>query len=527
MTQTTEHLSQNSLIDVNERWAKRSKILLLLILQLVSLGTTIKGASLLFGIEPVILGVTIPFGVILGLGTQLVLVWLFIFGEKAIKSRSKFYVMLLIYTSISIYSSFFSFYQEFSGQPINPRPQVVGSVQELIGAIEGSKSYKGADGTLSVSEEAIRNKRAERDRWESLGEYEKSDIASQELNDLEKARNSADIIFSQTNSSLEALRNLEEDIVEGKELKDHRTVIAEREEAFQALPEEVKIQIPSEVKEGEDQSQEAGRSDFLIPLMSVWNLDLNGIIPLLLASIVDITSFMLGTSDSDRNSSKNTILAIKNFIVTSTVNIRNFIPSFIEGVGFFIFVIVRSLGDIVNGIFSGVISARKRSFQAFIYTPNKISLGRDADRKRFFLHIRAALKHKYLEDSENSVIYLDFSQLISDCTNYPVLIDACHKMIASMIDMKWVQRISADTTDENATASSYEITYRLVGGLDSLVMDWLNMEERSLCQQRDLETASGEYINLVNLPSHYGSRNASKARHIRRRFGWISDKLFY
>ncbi|NJN74790.1 MAG: hypothetical protein HC799_19395, partial [Limnothrix sp. RL_2_0] len=152
-------------------------------------------------------------------------------------------------------------------------------------------------------------------------------------------------------------------------------------------------------------------------------------------------------------------------------------------------------------------------------------------KRQFFSSIRAAISYK-LNQQEEETAYLDFEQLISDCGNNFVLIEACHKVIASLVEIGWIKRVdSNEEISERLAGNSFDndyrkSLYRIEHGFRDSLLDWLNLEERSMCQRRELDNPSASYTNLVYLPSHYAQDSKKRVKHCSRRVGWVIDRLF-
>ena len=516
------------------------RISFLIILQGISWYTTVAGANVIFqNMDPLLfLDKTISLGTVFGTGIQAILLWLFLAGESIIKPRQKLYALIIAYTAVSIYASFFFTYQGISQESINLNVDFKHRIELLGGLIEQNKNYREAKVEVakfeSEHDRLTKESKFHRDgAFRHLYEDRIREIQV-ELTALEKAFNSKP--YQEVRDDTQQVLDEIEDTLNTQPAEKSGAQSDEKEDISEALIKKLPSMVHDQVKsqfEIEDERLRKERSgEFLLPVKRLLSLNSAAIIALFLASIADLTSFLLGTAEFKPLTEKEKEEGRKqfeNFFVNPVKSVCLFIPNFIESVSHFIFVLIRSLGELVNGLISGIISARKRALQSFVYTPNKIGIGKDSDKRQFFLNFRSAIFYKLHQQQE--VAYLNFEQLISDCGNNFILIDACHKTVLSLVEIGWIKRIESEREDfsnfkEECLDDYRKTLYKIEQGYRDNLFDWLNLEERSMCQQRDLDSPSGGYTNLVFLPSHYAQNNPKKARHYARRFGWAVDRLF-
>jgi hypothetical protein len=535
------------------------RISFLLILQVISWKTTVTGAEEIFtGIPPFyVFNVEITLGMALGTGVQAILLWLFLAGESIIKPRQKLYALIAVYTAISIYASFFYTYQGISGEQITIENKNKIELQSLKEIIEKNPKYKEAKSKVDDFERRQSELKAEskelRDRVprsqyaEEIKEIDgKIATAQEDFNKTtyrgkyESAKEAIEIVDGSLKTIEITEKSLDDQSPDSKAIQSisNQEVIKSNQEVIKEVESKLDPEILNQVKplfsvEAEKLREETN-SYFFLPIERLLSFDSSAIVALFLASIADLTSLLLGTAEFQALTEKEKEEGRKqmeNFFVNPVKSVCLFIPSFIEGFAHFIFVLIRSFGELVNGLLSGLISARKRSFQAFVYTPNKVGVGKDADKKQFFLNIRSAIFYKLNQQREETA-YLDFEQLISDCGSNFVLIEACHKTVASLVEIGWIKRVDSNGENSEGLAGNgfdhdyRKSLYRIEHGFRDSLLDWLNLEERSMCQQRELDNPSASYTNLVYLPSHYTQDTKKKAKYYSRRVGWVIDKLF-
>ena len=511
------------------------RISFLLILQAISWKTTVTGSEEIFASIDNFnaFGLVINPGIAFGTGIQAILVWLFLAGEAIIKPRQKLYALIAAYTAVSIYASFFYTYQGVSGEDIaikgKDRDKV--ELQALEAIIKGNNDFKDAKERIIVFNNTRQNKITQRDEMKARASinYSTEDVQRLDREIEESASNfNSEPYKAIVEMSQEAIDELDRNLkVRYPDVTVDRLVDSQK--IIDSLPASISSQVNTQFEAKIEKTD-----GFFLPIKRLLSLNSSAIIALFLASIADLTSFLLGTAEFQPLTEKEKEEGrkqIENFFVNPVKSVCSFVPTFIEGTAHFIFVLIRSFGELANGLISGLISARKRAFQAFVYTPNKIGIGKDSDKKQFFRNLRSSIFYK-LNRQQEETVYLDFEQLISDCGSNFVLIDACHKAIASLVEVGWIKRIEmskelpSELGEESSARDRQKQVYKVERNYRDNLLDWLNMEERSMCQQRELDSPSASYTNLVYLPSHYSQANQKKTKHYARRIGWAVDRLF-
>jgi hypothetical protein len=126
----------------SSKFGELGKSVILLFLQGFSLATTVEGAKIIAEDLPVIPIVNIPTYLLLGMGIQLMIFWLLVFGKKGgIKSPTILWMLIIILTFCSIYTSFFSLYKGLSGKDLNATTIAIEQSDRITTEIFNSSKY--------------------------------------------------------------------------------------------------------------------------------------------------------------------------------------------------------------------------------------------------------------------------------------------------------------------------------------------------------------------------------------------------
>ena len=138
-------------------------------------------------------------------------------------------------------------------------------------------------------------------------------------------------------------------IERSREQSDEKEDISEK--IIKKLPSVVHDQVKPQFEIEDERLRKERSGEFLLPVKRLLSLNFAAIIALFLASIADLTSFLSGTAEFKPLTEKEKEEGRKqfeNFFVNPVKSICLFIPSFIESVSHFMFVLIRSLGELVN-----------------------------------------------------------------------------------------------------------------------------------------------------------------------------------
>ena len=139
--------------------SKTSLFITLSLFQIVSLTTTVNGTRILLGhLDPLGIGsFKLPAYLFFGVGIQLFILWLFVLGEYALRSRFILWLLVLVYTLLSIYTSFFSLYEGISQKDLSRRTSALEQSDKIVLLIQGNENYKNQYKSYLTIEEEIKN----------------------------------------------------------------------------------------------------------------------------------------------------------------------------------------------------------------------------------------------------------------------------------------------------------------------------------------------------------------------------------
>jgi hypothetical protein len=135
-----------------------SKIIVLFLFQITSLATTVNGAR-------IILGNLGDFYIFFGFGIQLFLLWLFTAGKNALKSRGTLWILVIVFTLLSTYTSFFSLYEGISGKSLNQRSYAIQASLSIDDAIASDEKYNSERQKYKLLQKTVENTLDEMNRY--------------------------------------------------------------------------------------------------------------------------------------------------------------------------------------------------------------------------------------------------------------------------------------------------------------------------------------------------------------------------
>ncbi|KAB0240204.1 hypothetical protein EZJ55_05975 [Microcystis aeruginosa EAWAG127a] len=436
-----------------KRVSKFSLFIILSLFQIVSFSTTLNGTRILLGkLDKLPIGsVELPADLFYGLGIQLFILWLFLFGEHALRSRFTLWLLVLVYTLLSIYTSFFSLYEGIIGKELSPKTAAIEQSDEIVSLIQANKKFKAQNALYSKLEEDIKNaeqasekycKTCRDDRKIKLDENtkklkeEKAGLAR--IGEFRDYTNNKNKDFKQW--TVEKINGANGDIIS---------------RFSEEIPQDTQKRL---------EKQAGTQNFFLLPFVKLLEGDKNAIFAVFIASILDCTSVLIGlnpeTIKRDRfRTVINALILVKN---KTTLGIRNFLPHLIEVTGHTISTIVRSIAGLPNGIIYGVLAGLQRTFQIFIRTNNTFTIrGRRQD---FLENLWDSIDHFRIgsinsQDHQGHVI--NCKKLMLSSQDNQSFKRGYEKILNRMERLEWVQRIrhSNDTKFEILEYEKFEQWY--------------------------------------------------------------------
>ncbi|NJO65624.1 MAG: hypothetical protein HC836_48365 [Richelia sp. RM2_1_2] len=462
---------------------KRSLLIILLFLQITSLATTIEGGKvLLSSLKPIeFLGIQIEAYVILGCGVQFFLLWLFTFGKDAIKSSLRKLILILVYTLASIYTSFFAIYQGLTDIDLTQQNKNI-----AINTHNKLKQFIYTPQSVEWKEFDRRIEDAEKERQRAFDEGDSQRYAGRGrlIGELERQRTT----LLKKYGYIEKIQPNFEKPREDLEKQKAREIYRDDQNAISDVPPDIIAEL--EKNKGfnrQDFTEDKYRSEesyFLVPWNKVTKGDSQAILALVLASIIDVTSLVLGTIVNKENKNKE---LWKDFWETRRLEfnqlsklLKEILPILIEEIGYILFTILRALGSIVNGLLLGLISAKNRGIQVFFDTSNHIKI--EGNRKDFLSGLWHSLEHW----NHQSEIRISYKKLMTFTRNNESFKRGYKRLITDMCNLKWLEIEKQD---------DYEVFFK-IKKYDEFI-DWYQNEESKQLDNEKIQCHCLVYIILL------------------------------
>ncbi len=475
---------------VESQLGRKLVIFIVLMLQGVSLATSIAGAKIIFSDLPIIdfSIIKIPAYLFLGLTIQGLLLFIFFFGKKEIKSSFFRILLLIILTSASIYTSFFSIY---NNPAINPIPLTKDAVaienyNDLISSIRQSSIYQSSQNQFDQQKKRLNQAQENLKEEDVTGQAERydqyrkeRDLAQEELAKLnwvekikEYTKPDPDQVKSQTNTT---------------EIKNHvESIISMLPSKFQQDVDKILSEKYDKQLKTLQNTQEYKKSYFLIPFEELGKKNEIAILALGIASFIDTISLILGISIEAKDKNDNLAEKFKNFSRNLTQVCKEFLPNLTREIGHTIFLLFQSFGSLLNYILMGMISARVRALQVFYYTPYTIVI--KGNRSEFFNNLFHCIELPWSESSEIKSL-LDYSKLMSFAQYNQSYQLGYRKLIHTMRDLKW---LSIENTENRKLLTINEYTK---------LNRWYQGEKsRQFGPEKNYMSDAHDYHHIIRLP---------------------------
>lgn len=474
---------------IRNKIQRNFKLYILLILQTASLFTTIKGAKIvLSSLDPYyIFGIKIEAYILLGIGIQFFLLWLFTIGKNEIKSPWRKVTLMLIYTFASIYTSFFSFYE--------------GLIQENL----ADTSNK-----IAIRKHIKLKSFIYQDHLDRLNDIDRR---------IETAQNNYSLYFD--NGDRRKVREETERIIKLKQQRDSldKKYGHEVKSNFLKTNQKLKSQKAQEIFEDDERAldslsnntledlEEKGfkREDFnkdkyvpevsyfLVPFSKVKQGKAEAILALLLASIIDGTSLIIGSTAYNDKENKERLkkIAAKIVLLTNALSrgLKELLPNLIEETGHLIFTILRAFGSIIHGSIFGLLNTKNRGLQVFFYNVNSIKV--KGDRQEFLSNLWKSVEF-YWDKYENNQdgVKIVYKKLISSTQNHNESFKTAYKrVLMDMYNLGWLEKqIHKD-----------EIIFKIKKYNEFI--DWYQKEEsKQVEQEKHSMLYPNDYYTLIDRP---------------------------
>lgn len=448
--------------------SKVSKFFILSLIQGTSLVATIEGAKvILSSLDPLkIFNLEIPSYLLLGFGIQLFIFWLFLFGKHTLKSSLTLWILILVYTFLSIYTSFFSFYKGFSNQELTERTPALEQSEKITLLIQSSPIYN-----------------QEMRRYPSLlNEISRNDTQ------LNKICQSCD--DPKYNDLRNKLKTLEDE--KGKLLRIERfkSYIEAQKSNFNGIKgsdihERNKATISDFTDIISNQVQEQQRKSqnfFLFPLIKLQEGYPSAIAALILASIIDGTAVLIGVNHRKTNETGVKKAREKLTLVTRNLaqGSKNFLPYLIEEIGHTILKIIESFAGLIHGLVFGLFSGIQRIFQIFIpRNAHTILIG---GKRRDFI----GFLWDSTEDFPSKNYTINRDKLIRNSQEYESFQRGYKILLKRMCSLNWLERKN-------------DISYEIIE-YKKFERWCLKEENKKIDKDRHNPSSANRFYTVINLP---------------------------
>lgn len=460
----------------------RSRFLILLMFQIVSLKTTIEGAKILLSSLEVldfgIFGFNIPLYVLLGCAIQFFLLWLFTFGKREINSFVRLWTLILIYTFASIYFNFFFIYPVFGGEILTAENDQIKQSDEIISMIQSSDPYR----EYQQLNSQIDNKKKERDIEETNGRGPRYNQLSDEIKRLQDKK----ALLSVTDQDIQNFENYKKYREQEFNNQKDEEILNKNNYILSLFQEDISF----------ENIENSTPSYFLLPFIKLHQIYYPAILAFIVASVPDLTSLVIGAS-LDKTRTNNIDSKFKKFreriaFITGRLwqGTKNFLPRIIEEIGHTVSIIINSFAGIFHGIIFGAIGATKRSLQVFISNFNSIQI--EGNRKDFLDFLWRSIE---VHNNSNTISVINYKTLMLLCQDNQSFKNGYKKLLFDMCKMGWLKQISQDNQIKFEIVKDDEFDY------------WYREEEsKKFDQEKHNMLAANSYYTMINLPKKYNIR---------------------
>jgi hypothetical protein len=469
------------------------KFIILLFLQSFSLVTTVEGAKIIGEYLTPIPIVNIPTYLLLGMGIQLMIFWLLTFGKRGgIKSPAILWILIIILTFCSIYTSFFSLYKGLSRKNLDERTIALEQSDRITTGILNSSKY---DYTKEKNEYQTKKQEFDYDYTKEKNEYQ---TKKQEFDEEYKTWDSTctQAVVGQYSKECEGVKKR---LDKARENLEPLLRIGRFEEYHEKNKHNFKNLQASEIH-GENKSmiadfddvitedvkeqQKSSEAYLFLPLEKLSSGDQYAVTALLIAFLVDGIAILFGMDD------KNNGNKFRDIFIMFSRNFRNeahsFLPKQISFFSHIITNIISSLSGAIQKLISVIFSGIRKIFHPFAPTKNVNTLQIEGTRQEFIDILLDSLDDKKNEGHpliNKKQLALYSSENDSFKRGYQTLIER-------MLILEWIKRI-----DENY----YEI-------IEYVKFHNWYVKERNKMTGHDIHSVShsDKFYTIVSIPKQKG-----------------------
>jgi hypothetical protein len=424
----------------SSKFGELGKSVILLFLQGFSLVTTVEGAKIIAEDLPVIPIVNIPTYLLLGMGIQLMIFWLLVFGKKGgIKSPTILWMLIIILTFCSIYTSFFSLYKGLSGKDLNATTIAIEQSDRITTEIFNSSKYTEESKDYPSRQQEFDKEDTTWNRTcitginipECQNVKEKLNAANKNLKPLLRVKRLEEYTkkikeYQENIKTYDKNKNYSE-----KEKRDFKSLQAL---AIRKDNKSIISDFHDVISEGVKRQQQSSEGYILFPLEKLLSGDKFAITAFLIAFLVDGIAILFGMDSDENNGNK-----FKDLLVMISRNIRNeahsFLPRQISFFSHIITNIISSLSGAIQKLISVIFIGISKIFYPFSPTRNINTLQIEGTKQDFIYLLLDSMDETKIEGYR----LIDRKQLALYSSENDSFKRGYQTLIERMIILKWIE----------------------------------------------------------------------------------------
>jgi hypothetical protein len=481
-----------------------SRELVLILLQITSLVTTVQGASIILFNLP---GNAYIF---LGVGIQFILWWLFTKGKDALKSPATVWTLAIVYTVLSIYTSFFSLYEGISRQKLDPTIYAKQSSLKIEEIISKDPKFK----VDLASRESLLNQIKDIDeninkickgRCEASRPPEKTKLEEERI---ALGKNLSNLAYIDEFKKFQLLRGkkfvhkknkpytAEEIDVENKKIISLFEAAISKKLKPPAADSDYKLNTSenNQTIKALDllRNQSSKQNFFLFPFEMLIAKDINAIIALLIAIIIDCTSILIGLNPGkfNFNNLKSFSDSFKLYLNTFIGGIIVFIPNLLHNTGHAMYEILRATTEPLNGSLLGLASGFQRLANVIYRPSNAFSI--TGSRHDFLSGLHNSIESSWADDGKTTEYHINYGLLMRSSQSSNEFKHGFDVLIRRLLLLEWLEKAAAPSSKNEQNS---EIRYKIKKIRD--FDEWYMVERNRRFSEERHDTARGYSLKTV------------------------------
>ena len=464
-----------------------SRIIVILFFQITSLATTLNGARIILG------NLGGLYYIFFGCGIQFFLLWLFSAGKNALNSRGTLWILAIVFTLLSTYTSFFSLYEGISGKSLNQRSYAIQASLSIDEAIASDTKFKKDRGDYKSLQKEVENILVEMNRY-CKGICEKTSTP-EKRKILEK--------MELPNMKLANLTRIEEfekfqklrgsDFVWKEKIFTAKEIDVENKKIINLFIDSLTSKNKASLEA--QQRQSSKQNFFLLPFEKLVEHDINAIFALLIASIIDGTSILVGINPDkiDPKQFKSTSDFIRLNSGKIADEVKFFVPDLLENIGHTLFGILRACTEPVNGILLGLAAGFQRLNHIIFRSNHAITI--TGSRQDFLNYLSESIESSHLRPSESAEYSINYKQLMLLSQDNKEFKHAYNILIRRFELLNWLSKF----VPRNDVTQGREIIY-IINDYRCFERWYLSERKKMFNKERHDLSRGYEFKTIIYLP---------------------------